>query len=466
MTIQRSDIESRPGPKYIAITEALADSIRSGDMKPGERLPTHRDLADTLGVTVATITRAYKEAISRGLISGEVGRGSFVKEVLREQDSLKEFFPSISPYSEGAINLGPILPAQGNQDQLLSDTLKSMASSPDLISSTLPYVPQPGLRETHQQAGAQWISRWIPKVDPGRVIATTGAQYALTLATLAAAGPGEVILAENMSWFGIKAAASSFNIRIEAIPMDEHGLIPEALEQACAAHNPRLLFCSSNCQNPTTATMPLERRHAIIEIARRYDLTLIEDGVFDIFAESEIPALTTLAPERTIYVTSLSKCIGASLRTGFMYVPESMFPRVSGLNRTLLICMAPLMLDIASTWIMDGTADRLVDWQIAEFAERRQLAHTAFNGIANIRSNASWVWLELPEPWTPGQYVAAAAAQGITVWASEQFMIGRTAAPPVVRISLGGFGTRNDMARHLKTLADCLRGEPSAPLIG
>ena len=462
MTIQQSDIASRPGPKYIAITDALSDRIRSGDMKPGERLPTHRDLADTLGVTVATVTRAYKEAISRGLISGEVGRGSFVKEISREQDTLLESFPNIEHSIEASVDLGPILPAEGEQDALLAKTLKSMADRPDLMQSLLPYTSQPGLLEHHQQAGAQWLSRWVPDIDPDRVIATTGAQQALALAIMSSASAGEVILAETMAWFGTRALATSLNVGIEALPMDEEGIIPEALERACIQHNPRLLICSSNCQNPTTATMSLARREAIVDIARRYDLTLVEDGVFDFFADSSLPALTTLAPERTIYLSSFSKCISPAMRIGYMYIPENLFPRIAGYNRAMLICMPRLMLDIATAWIMDGTAVRLMEWQLSEFSARRKLARQVFHGVAEIRCTASWVWIDLPEPWTPSQYVARAGKEGLNVWASEQFMLGRSAAPPVVRISLGGFGSRDDVIRNLRKLADCMLETPNS----
>jgi DNA-binding transcriptional regulator YhcF (GntR family) len=127
MTIWLSDIESKSGPKYIAITEALSDSIRRGQIKPGERLPTHRDLADTLGVTVATITRAYKEAISRGLITGEVGRGSFVSGLPEERNNLLEAFPCPRRDMEEPVDLGPVLAAQGGQDRMLSNAGTSPA---------------------------------------------------------------------------------------------------------------------------------------------------------------------------------------------------------------------------------------------------------------------------------------------------------------------------------------------------
>jgi len=462
MTIQLSDIESRSGPKYIAITEALSESIRRGRIKPGERLPTHRDLADTLGVTVATISRAYKEAISRGLITGEVGRGSFVSGLSEERNNLLEAFPCPRRDMEEPVDLGPVLAAQGGQDRMLSQTLESIAASPNLVRSILNYTPQPGMLEPHQQAGKEWLSQWVPEIDPDRILVTNGAQHALGLSLLSAAGSGEVALAENMAWYGTRAVASSFSIRVEGVSMDEEGLDPEALLRACELHGPRILFCSSNRQNPTTATMSLARREAIVDIARRYDLTIVEDGVFDFFEESPLPSLATIAPERTIYVSSFSKCIGAGLRTGFMYIPEELFQRVAGHYRAMLICIPPLMLDIASTWIMDGTAGRIVDWQRSEFAERRKLAREAFDGIAQIRSNASWVWVELPEPWTPGQFVEKASTKGINVWPSERFIIGRTAAPPAVRVSLGGYGTREDIAQNLQILADCLASPPGS----
>src|SRR5215472_9605695 len=79
MTIWAPDLSRRRGPRYLAIADAIADDVASGQLKPGIRLPTHRDLADSLGVTVGTVSRGYDEAARRGLLSGEVGRGTFVR---------------------------------------------------------------------------------------------------------------------------------------------------------------------------------------------------------------------------------------------------------------------------------------------------------------------------------------------------------------------------------------------------
>lgn len=456
MTISRNDIESKSGPRYLAITEALAEAIRKGEIKSGDKLPTHRHLAEQLGVTVGTITRAYREATNRGLVTGEVGRGSFVSGLASERDNLIEMFPCPRRDSDDPLDLGPVLPARGNQDTKLAETLKSLADSDNLIDSILRYTPQPGMLAPHQTASATWLQQWIPGVDKERVFFTNGAQHALALACLSAAAPGETVLAENLAWFGIKAIARSFGMKLHGLEMDAEGIIPETLEAVCREHTPRVLFCSPTLQNPTTATMSVGRREAIVDIARKHDLTIVEDGVFDYLSEPSPPTLTMLAPERTFYVSSVSKCIGAGLRIGLMYVPEKMFDRVAGHNRAMLICVPPLMCDIVSTWIMDGTARSMVDWQCAEFIQRRKFAHEVFKDVATIKCEASWVWMDLPEPWTPGQFSSAANELGINIWPSERFTIGRTLPPYAVRVSLGGFGSRTDIEQALIRLGERL----------
>ena len=373
-----------------------------------------------------------------------------------ERDNLIDMFPCPRHDAGDPLDLGPVLPARGDQDAKLAATLKSLADSGNLIESVLRYTPQPGMLEPHQIASAEWLKQWIPDVDKERVFLTNGAQHALALACLSAAVPGETVIAENLAWFGIKAIARSFGINLQGVEMDTEGVVPEALEALCREYTPRALFCSPTLQNPTTATMSLARREAIVNIARKYDLIIVEDGVFDYLAKSTPPALTTLAPDRAFYISSVSKSIGAGLRSGLMYIPERMFDQVAGHNRAMLICVPPLMCDIISTWFMDGSARSMVEWQCAEFSMRRKFAHEAFKDIATIKCEASWVWIDLPEPWTPGQFAATAAELGINIWPSERFTIGRTLPPHSVRISLGGFGSRSDIERALGQLAECL----------
>src|SRR5437762_14239985 len=154
MTIWRPDLRRRSGPRYAAIAEALAEDAAEGRLRPGVRLPTHRDLAGTLGVTVGTVTRAYAEAARRGLVSGEVGRGTFVRAVAG---------PALSappPDGRALIDLSANLPpagAEGVEAATLSRTLAALARRRDL-ARLLAYPPEGGL-PSHRAAGAEWVGR-------------------------------------------------------------------------------------------------------------------------------------------------------------------------------------------------------------------------------------------------------------------------------------------------------------------
>ena len=152
MTIWSPQLEGTKGPRYLAIVEALAQDFASGRLGPGSRLPTHRDLAERLGVTVGTVSRAYAEAARRGLVSGEVGRGTFVRGSGDPSDPGAE--------AEGVVDLGqnhpPDPPSQPQRAALL-DALASLTARRD--AGRLLDYPAAGGDAADREAGASWIGR-------------------------------------------------------------------------------------------------------------------------------------------------------------------------------------------------------------------------------------------------------------------------------------------------------------------
>src|SRR6266545_7156005 len=174
MTMWTPDLRQRSGPRYLAIAEALAEDAGGGRLRPGTRLPTHRDLADRLGVTVGTITRAYAEATRRGLVTGEVGRGTFVRARARPAAMAE------GPEA-GLIDLSANLPpaaAVKQEAATLARTLAALARRKDL-GRLLAYPPEGGARE-HRAAGAEWIRRGGFATTVERVLVTSGSQHGMT----------------------------------------------------------------------------------------------------------------------------------------------------------------------------------------------------------------------------------------------------------------------------------------------
>jgi DNA-binding transcriptional MocR family regulator len=252
MTMWQPDLTPFPGPRYRAIAEALAADLRAGRLQPGDRLPTHRDLAWVLKVTVGTVSRAYAEAARRGLIDGEVGRGTFIRPPPPPSLAVER------PASDAVINLAQGHPVPGREATLLSEGLRALAGGPDLVE-LLRYQPHQG-RAADRAAAASWLEQGGVPAAPERIIVTIGAQHAIATILGALTSPGDCVATEALTYPGFKAACQLRQLRVEGIAVDQEGLLPDALAAACRALPIRLVYCSPNLCNPLAGTLSLERR--------------------------------------------------------------------------------------------------------------------------------------------------------------------------------------------------------------
>src|SRR5712691_10716370 len=272
MTSWAPDLRTRRGPRYLAIADALADDAAAGRLRAGTRLPTHRDLADRLALTVGTVTRAYAEAARRGLVSGEVGRGTFVRAAARPGPA------GLPAEGSGFVDLSANLPPATRGDgeaATLGRTLGRLSRHADL-GRLLAYPPDGGRRE-HRAAGAEWVRRSGLAAPPERVLVSSGSQHGMTAVFAALTSPGDVVAAESLTYPGMKTLAGLLSLRLPGLAMDEHGLRPDALAAACRGRRPKALYCVPTLQNPTSALMPEERRREIARLAREHGVILVED---------------------------------------------------------------------------------------------------------------------------------------------------------------------------------------------
>ena len=455
MTMWLPDVKSRPGPRYRAIADALRDDIGAGRLAPGTRLPTHRWLADRLGVTVGTVTRAYLEGARRGLLTGEVGRGTFVRGTA---------VTSWPPDGNAVVDLAhnhPPLPAQGPLVDVMQRTLATLAHSADL--SALIAYPADGGFAAHREAGAAWIARSGMPAAPEHVLVCGGSQHALTTLLATVLQPGDVLLTEAVTYPGLKALANLLHVRLEGLPLDRDGLRPDAFEDACRRGAARAVYVVPTIQNPTGIVMSEERRRDIAAIARAHGIAILEDDIHALLPPQRPRPLAAHAPERTYYLTSVSKTLAPGLRVGYILAPPGEVSRIAAGLRATTWGAAPLAAEIASAWIQDGTADALLESRRAEAAARQAMAREA---LAHAEYDAHpvgyHVWLHLPEPWRSESFAAQVARQGVTVTPAEAFVVGRGVAPHAVRVCVGAARTREALARGLRVVAQTLAGAPDA----
>lgn len=457
MTIWRPDIAQRKEPKYLAIANILEADIRDGRLKPGEPLPTHRDLADTLGLTVGTVTRAYAEAERRGLVRGETGRGTFVAREVKSSGPLT----INEDYGPGFIDLS-LACTVSSEDPDLRSTLRRLSDQPGL-ERLLEYQPSRGMPR-HREAGAKWAELYGIRVTADDILVAAGAQHALTVLLCTLFKAGDRILTESLTYPGFRTLASQLQLRLVPVRMDENGLLPDELEAACTRSDVRGLYTIPSVQNPTNACLSEERRRAVVSIAQKHNLLIIEDDCYALTLP-EVPApLFNLAPDRTFFIAGTSKLLAGGLRVGYLAAPRHTVKALSlGITSTTWMA-APLMAEIATQWIEDGTAERVLNLKHAEAMERNAIAAACLEGFAYRNRPAGYfVWLELPEQWTTEEFERAALKQGVAVATAERFLVGQGPLPSATRVSLCAPRSRGLLKKGLRILSEILSEFPSPP---
>ena len=449
MTIWLPDITDSKQPAYRAIAEAIADAIRQGRLRPGDRLPTHRLLADLLGVNVSTVTRAYREAARRRLLSGEVGRGTFVLGVASEA----ALFAREKRPEGGVIDLSPNTPPALLRDP---DLAAALGGIDEREAARLLHYPATADALQHAHAAEGWLGRRGVGAQADSIVVCAGAQHAMDSAISAFQEIDEVGC-EPLVYPGLKAAARRWRRRLHPMAMDGEGVTPGAFEAACRA-GVRLAVLSPTLHNLTTATMSLERRQRLVEIARRHDVVIVEEDVYGLLPEHAPPPLAALAPERVLYLTGLSKTVAPGLRIGYLVVPPRLRERMRDASHHTAWYVSPISAALATRWLADGTAWRRLLAQRRELAARhrlcaRHLERFAWRGVPHCPH----VWLDLPPGGSP-TLARQALAAGVVVVPSAVFAVGR-ATDDGVRISLGAATDRASLAEAFARLAALPAGQ-------
>lgn len=435
------------GPRFLQIADALQAAVADGSLKPGDRLPPQRRLAARLAVDLTTVTRAYDEARRRNLLEGRGARDTYVAAPKVELTAILDLSMNTPPPPEGV-----------DFDDLLKQGLAQVLMGADNAALMTYHVG--GGSGADRKAGARWLEPMFGRLDARQVVVCPGAQAALAALILALTAPGDVILAEPIGYPGLRAAATRFGRHVVAVEADAHGMVPDRLEQACRRHAPRLVYLNPTLQNPTAVTMPERRRRELAGIAQRCNVRIVEDDPYWLLAEAPPPPVAALAPEQVVYVSTLSKCLTPGLRTAFVLLRDPHErERFLVALRAFALMAAPLTAALATQWILDGSAGRLMAGVRTEARLRHRMAQGILAGRYGGSGDGLHVWLELPAYWNSAQLARAAGGEGIAVTPAEAFAAG-SATINAIRISLGSMADRGRLQAGLQRLSDLLARRP------
>jgi DNA-binding transcriptional MocR family regulator len=450
MTIWTPALARDAGPLFVELADAIERGVADGVLRPGQRLPPHRDLADLIKVNVSTVTRGYREAERRGLVSATVGRGTFVSSDAVTATSMVSFEPSVP----GMLEMGLITPLHF-LDPDVTEGFRRLARRQN-PKTFMRYTEPRGLPE-HRAAGAAWARRYGIEAEAEDVIVCAGAQHALACILGGLFRAGDRIATDALTYPGMKTLAAMLGIRLVPVPMDEEGMTPDGLDAACRRDAIRGIYIMPGVHNPTTSTMSEARRDALAALARTHDLLIIEDDAYDLTNPGGYTPVGSRDRKRSLFVAGMSKPLAAGLRVAFLVAPRRLLrPLAQAVLNT--IWMTPtLNVELAAMWIGDGTASRVLAEKRAEGARRYMRACDLLEGLRfRGKPTGFYIWLGLPAPWTGQTFAAEAAARGVSVFGAERFTVGESPAPAAVRISLTGAERMDDLVQGLTTVRQIL----------
>lgn len=433
------------GARYQQIADQIVAAVRDGVLRPGDRLPPQRDLAQVMGVDLTTVTRAYTEVRLAGLLDAHGAGGSYIASSAAGGQETIDLSMNIPPLLGG--------PAFARLMQGGLARVREQAAGGGLMS----YHVGAGAR-ADREAAALWLKPVLGEVDPDRVVVCAGAQSALAALMLARSQPGDVIAADRFTYPGLLAAARVLQRTVVAVDSDDEGMVPADLERVCAQHDPALIYLVPTIHNPTATTMSAQRRRDIHAVATRHAVAIIEDDPYWLLAGDAPPPLATLggAEAPVFYISTLSKCLAPGLRTAYLVVPptQPLEPLLDAL-RAITLMPAQSMVCVATEWIRDGLAQETLQRVRQELKARQALAARTFRGQARAHPHGLHVWLALPPRFDQYRLIQTALEQGLGVANSDAFSVDES-APDAIRVSLGGATDQAGLKVALEKLAEIL----------
>lgn len=439
-------------PAYLAIAQTLEAQILDGTYPIGSTLPAQRDLAISMGVNVSTINRAYRELQARGMVAGRKRLGT----VVTRQPSHR---PTGGRKLTSEVDLTYNCPPTSDFFLKYGNTLKKIAEDPRFVEVQR-YTSTAGpiwARET----GAQWLGNSGLNTTADQVVITSGAQHGLFTALCTFIRPGDIVLSDRLTYFGLRALAATLQFRIMCVDSDDEGLIPEKIEECCRSEKIAAIFVVPTFHNPTVKTMSEDRRTEIASLAQTYDLMILEDDVYSLLPHERLRPIALRCPERTFYITATSKALAPSLCLGYLVSPSeytNMAAESTGFSGSM---PSPTSALVMTQWIENGTALEILEANRREVEARQLLVAEIFDGLRyRSASTSMFAWLTLPEGWLAADYTRSARHRGIRVLPSSSFAVDEKGVEQGVRINLASTSSRDALSASLRVLRKLLEDRP------
>ena len=421
-------------PLYRQIFDRIRVLIDSGRLEAGAKLPPTRELAGMLGLNRATVSAAYELLEADGLISGHVGRGSFVAGRARPSGSAS---PDLISF------------ANSRPSELLFPIEEFRAACSEVIRSSdvmdiLQLGPPSGYAPLRRYLLRKAREEGLAKADDD-VLITSGCQQAFDLLQRTFITGGETVWIEDPVYPGLKNVFHRAGARVLGMPVTPSGLDLARLERLAANDPPSMVVVTSNFQNPTGNTLSLHERHALLAIVERTGALLIENDVYgDLRYEGDpLPMVKQFGGGRGVVLRSFSKLAFPGLRIGWAIGPRALLDALTATKQWSDLHSDQLSQAVLLRFSESGRLEQHRSRVLRTGAERLRAALDAC--ARHLPACSRWtqpqggmnLWVSLPEPLDSSELLPMAEREGVTYLPGRHFAVGAP-DPCSFRISFAG----------------------------
>jgi Transcriptional regulators containing a DNA-binding HTH domain and an aminotransferase domain (MocR family) and their eukaryotic orthologs len=439
-------------PLYLSLSHALELEIKTGKLPPNTLLPPQRELADFLDINLSTVTRAYKTCQLKGIIYTLKGKGSFVSP--NAQFASDQLFENIFSNKNTHIELGVMKPFY-SLDNITLETARMVINSPKAVQ--LFRYSTSGGEERHIQAAKVLMERYHLYPNSELITFACGSQNAINIVLTALFGYRDRIAVDEYTYPSFIAIANTLNIQLVPVKNDEFGMKPDELDKLCRINKIKGIYLMPSCSNPISILMPMERRYALAEMIKKYNLILLEDDAYTFLAPANFLPFASFLPEHTVHICSISKSISAGLRVAYITYSEKFRSKIISTTYNLNINTPLLNLEIVSELVLNGNYITLINKKIELSQRRNQIFQKYFQPYSNHSNPLSlFQCIKLSKNCSSKVYAAKSRSKGINVISSDIFIVGDISENPFIRLSICSPDSEADLEYALQMLTSII----------
>jgi DNA-binding transcriptional MocR family regulator len=309
-------------------------------------------------------------------------------------------------------------------------------------------------RQEHRVVAAKWLG-----TTPQTTWVVAGGHHGTLVSMMAAGLAGKTVEFDAVSYTGGLEQARMLGCKVVSVAYDGEGMRADSLRAACERGDVAAVYTMPTVHNPLSCVAGLERRLAIVEVAREFDLLILQDDAYGYMEPNAPPSYAVLAPERTFYTRGLSKSYAPATQTGFLIAPERFAAAVDGALKNSTTGTSLVNNIAAMSLVADGTVDRVIAEKLVEGARRNAAAREVLGDAAFPGAKCAWLlWVALPGGITAAEGEARCRESGVLVSGGNWFAVPGAPETHAVRLGLGGEVEFARMMDGVRVVAEVLRG--------